>query len=137
MSWIKEKAKRLRAKIETLAEVMDDTDALDYEDLFAAWKDAKEYSVGERVRYGQKLYKCLQAHTSQPDWTPDVAVSLWVDVANPGEEWPEWRQPTGAHDAYEKGAKVSHTDKHWVSNIDANIWEPGAVGTENLWRESL
>lgn len=46
------------------------------------------------------------------------------------EEWPEWIQPTGAHDAYTKNAKVSHKSKKWVSTTDANVWEPGVSG----WR---
>lgn len=78
------------------------------------------------------LWKCLQSHTSQADWAPNLAVSLWVQVDNPAEEWPEWRQPTGAHDAYEKGYKVSHNDKHWISNVDNNVWEPGVYG----WTEA-
>ena len=44
------------------------------------------------------------------------------------EEWPAWVQPTGAHDAYAKGAKVSHNDKHWISEVDDNTWEPGVYG---------
>ena len=43
-------------------------------------------------------------------------------------EFPEWRQPTGAHDAYSKGDKVSHNGKHWVSDVDGNVWEPGVYG---------
>ena len=50
----------------------------------------------------------------------------------PAEEWPEWSQPLGAHDAYSKGAKVSHNGKHWISDLDANVWEPGQYG----WTEA-
>ena len=129
-----EKAKALRKKIESMSAELTDADALDVPELFPKWT-LKEYAVGDRVRYGDLLYKCLQNHTSQSDWTPDVAVSLWVRVDDPSIEFPEWRQPTGAQDAYAKGAKVSHKDKHWVSNVDNNVWEPGAVGTETLWHE--
>ena len=59
---------------------------------------------------------------------PDKAVSLYVRIADPAEEWPEWVQPLGAHDAYPQGAKVSHQGKHWVSEIDANTYEPGVYG---------
>ncbi len=75
-----------------------------------------------------KLYRVLQAHRSQADWTPDVAVSLFVQINDPGEEWPEWIQPVGAQDAYAKGAKVSHNASHWVSDVDTNVWEPGVYG---------
>jgi hypothetical protein len=86
------------------------------------------YFAGERVSYNNSYYRCIQNHISQADWSPDVAVSLWVATADPGEEYPEWKQPSGAHDAYQKGDKVSHNDKHWISDIDANAYEPGVYG---------
>lgn len=89
------------------------------------------YFAGERVSYDGSYYRCIQNHTSQADWTPNTAVSLWVSISDPSEEFPEWKQPTGAHDAYNKGDKVSHNDKHWISDIDANVYEPGVYG----WNE--
>lgn len=55
------------------------------------------------------------------------------DEPQPSEEYPEWVQPTGAHDAYEQGAKVSHNGKKWTSDIAANVWEPGVYG----WTEVI
>lgn len=78
------------------------------------------------------MYKCLQDHDAQEDWKPSEAVSLWVRVDDPSIEYPEWRQPTGAHDSYEKGAKVSHLEKHWVSTIDANVYEPSVYGWDEV-----
>lgn len=46
----------------------------------------------------------------------------------PDEEYPEWVRPTGAHDAYAQGAKVSHNGKKWTSNVENNVWEPGVYG---------
>lgn len=101
--------------------------------LFPMWDGGSHtYKVDDYVQYNGLLYRCVQAHTSQPDWTPDTAVSLWSRAADPREEWPEWIQPTGAHDAYAKGAKVSHNGKHWVSDINANVYEPGVYG----WTEA-
>lgn len=132
----REQAYKLRALIEKASASLTDTDAISAPELFPKFDgNAHLYAVGDRVRYGELLYKCLQAHTSQTDWTPDTAVSLWVRVDDPAEEFPEWRQPTGAQDAYHKGDKVSHNEKHWISDIDGNVWEPGAVGTETLWHE--
>ena len=74
----------------------------------------------------------LQGHTSQDNWTPDTAVSLWVAISDPAEEWPQWKQPTGAHDAYPKGAKVTHNGKRYTSNVDANTWEPPTQWTESV-----
>lgn len=48
-------------------------------------------------------------------------------------DWPEWVQPTGAHDAYAKGSQVTHNGERYVSQIDANVWEPGMFGSESLW----
>jgi hypothetical protein len=98
-------------------------------EVYPDWNPNKyPYFAGERVTYNNTYYRCIQNHTSQSDWAPDVAVSLWVATADPGEEWPEWKQPAGAHDAYNKGDKVSHNDKHWISDIDANVYEPSVYG---------
>jgi hypothetical protein len=56
---------------------------------------------------------------------------LWTEVAAPGEI-PDWKQPTGAQDAYAKGDKVKHNEKIWVSTIDANVWEPGVYGWDEV-----
>ena len=42
------------------------------------------------------------------------------------EEWPEWVQPTGAHDCYNTGDKVTYNGQHYVSKIDGNVWSPDA-----------
>lgn len=124
-------AHTLRKLIEKAAATLKDTDALEGIELFPKWSDDSEYAVDDRVRYGDTLYKCLQAHTTQPSWTPADAPSLWVRVDDPTQEWPEWVQPTGSTDAYPKGAKVSHNGKHWISNIDANVYEPPTMWTES------
>ena len=104
--------------------------------LFDDWDpNGMSYSVGDKVQYNDLLYKCLQAHTSQASWDPVSAVSLWVRIDNPAEEWPEWRQPLGAHDAYSKGYKVSHNGKHWTSDVDNNTWEPGVYGWTEVVEE--
>lgn len=98
-------------------------------EMFPEWSpDGYDYYVSERVKYNSKLYRCIQNHKSQSDWAPDVAVSLWVEMSDPAEEWPEWKQPTGGHDAYKKGDKVTHLFRHWISDIDDNVWEPSVYG---------
>ena len=132
MDYIK-RAKELRPLIEKAAVSLADEDAFSAPELFPKWiSEGHEYQINDRAQYEGKLYKCLQAHTSQEDWTPDAAVSLWVEVSDPAIEWPEWKQPAGAHDAYNKGDKVSHLDKHWISDIDANVYEPSVYG----WTEA-
>ena len=90
----------------------------------------QSYEVNDRVKFENVLYKCVQAHTSQADWTPDVTPALWVKVSI--EEYPEWVQPIGTQDAYMKGDKVSHLEKHWVSITDNNVWEPGVYGWDEV-----
>lgn len=111
---------------------LDEITASEHAELFAEWAYPVAYTVGQLRRYNGTLYKCVQAHTSQADWTPDTAASLWSVAADPAEEWPAWSQPVGAHDAYAKGDKVSHNGKHWTSNVDSNVWEPGVYG----WTEA-
>ena len=126
----RELARKFRKFIEQMSENATDEQALDNILAFPKWEVGKEYAKDDRIRYENVLYKVLQSHTSQADWTPDVAVSLYVEVSI--EEWPEWVQPTGAHDAYELGAKVSHNEKHWISLIDANVYEP-SESVPTLW----
>ena len=103
-----------------------DESALDAIELYPVWRTGTAYTVDERIRYGATLYRCVQAHTSQADWTPDKTPALWTVVSL--DEWPEWKQPAGAHDAYMKGDKVSHNGKHWVCDMDYCTYEPGVYG---------
>lgn len=114
----------------TLAEAgsIDDVTAGEHMDVFSPWASAVSYKTGNLRTYNGKLYRCVQAHTSQDDWTPDAATSLWALTSDPAEEWPAWSQPVGATDAYAKGSKVTHNDKRWISDVDANVWEPGVYG---------
>ena len=79
-----------------------------------------------------KLYRCVQAHTSQAGWEPHSAASLWTLAADPSEAWPAWIYPTGAHNAYALGAQVTHNGKRWRSTVANNVWEPGAYGWEEV-----
>lgn len=126
-----EDAKIKREQIEEAAVNLSDKQAYDRAWMFPLWNSSGHtYSVGDRVQYEGLLYRCLTEHTSQESWKPDAAPSLWVRIDDPAIEWPEWRQPTGSTDAYPKGAKVSHNGKHWISNVDANVWEPPTQWTE-------
>ena len=117
----------------TLAEsgAIDEVTATEHTEVFAPWAENTKYVIGNLRTFGEKLYKCVQNHTSQADWTPDKTPALWVLAGDPAEEWPEWSQPVGAHDAYNKEDKCSHNGKHWVSDYDGNVWEPGVFG----WHE--
>lgn len=117
-------------------DVITTEDALDNAMMFPVWDDCigQKAEAGSYWRHGDKLYRVNagQGHTIQADWPPDQAASLFSLAANPADEWPEWIQPTGAHNAYAKGAKVSHNGKRWISTADGNVWEPLVYGWEEV-----
>lgn len=117
-------ALKLRPYIEKAAINLDDTDALEATQLFPQWTTETTYQVGDRIRFKNILYKCLQSHTSQDGWTPISAVSLWAKVLIPDENIiPEWEQPNSTN-AYQIGDKVSFNGKVYESIIANNIWSP-------------
>ena len=124
----REHALKLRELILKASISLTDEDALEGIELFPLWQTDTSYTVGDRIRYEDILYKCVQSHTSQSDWTPNLTPALWTVVSI--DEFPEWKQPTGAQDAYNKGDKVSHNGKHWISDVDANVWEPPTLWSE-------
>lgn len=117
-------ANELRAVMEQQAVSLTDETALEVPELFPKWTP-RAYAVGERVRYGGILYKCIQAHEANETWNPADAVSLWALVINEGI--PEWQQPSSTN-PYMKGDKVKHNGQTWQSDIDNNVWEPGVYG---------
>lgn len=93
--------------------------------LYDEWsRDGVDYKADDRLMYNDKFYKVLQDHTSQADWLPTTATSLYVEIADPSNEYPEFKQPTGAHDAYAKGDKVTFEGKKYISLMDANVYSP-------------
>ena len=120
------KAKQLRQLIEQLAVTLDDEAALTGVELFPAWVIGKAYAVNDRTQYNGTLYKCIQAHTSQNDWMPSATPALWKTVSI--DEYPEWVQPTGAHDAYNIGDKVTYNGQHYVCTSNANVYAPDVYG---------
>ena len=124
-----DRARALRPIIERLAAILEDEQALEAVELFPAWKTEVAYAIDDRVRYEGILYKVLQAHTSQENWTPDTAVSLYVRVLIPDPQViPVWEQPS-AGNAYMTGDKVyfpTAEDDIYESNMDNNVWSPAA-----------
>lgn len=119
-------AEIMRQTMNLATSYLDDEQAESVTILFEEWQPDTKYEVGDRRQYNGLLYRCVQGHTSQDGWEPPNVPALWVRTST--DPFPEWIQPTGAHDAYNKGDKVSHLGKHWESDIDANIWEPGVYG---------
>lgn len=123
-------ANKYRQRIEQAAVSLPDDDAYFTPELFPRWRAGVHLDAAVRVCHKDKLYRVVQAHTTQDDWTPDITPALFTEVPKPGEI-PVWRQPTGAQDAYMKGDKVHYPDKDdpvWGSDVDNNVWAPGVYG---------
>lgn len=126
-------AEAIIAALVKLRESATDEQALSVPVLYPAWRSGVTYGSGNRVLYNGALYKVLQDHISQDDWTPDAAPSLFAKVLIPDADViPEWVQPDSTN-PYAKGDQVTHDGKTWASDIDGNVWEPGVYG----WTEVI
>ena len=124
----KEQAIQLRKLLEGQTESMSDEKILEYPDYVEKWKSGVNYASGKRLAHNGAIYKVLQDHTSQDDWIPDAAPSLFAKVLIPDPDTiPEWEQPDSTN-PYMAGDKVTHNNKTYVSDIDNNVWEPGVYG---------
>lgn len=127
-----EEAKAIIDALVTLRNSATDEQALKASALYPKWKVGTAYQKDERVLYNDVLYKVLTDHTSQADWTPDAAPSLFAKVLIPDKNViPEWEQPESTN-PYGKGDKATHNGKTWRSTIDGNVWEPGVYGWEEI-----
>ncbi|WP_305150930.1 carbohydrate-binding protein [uncultured Dubosiella sp.] len=115
----------------TVLDTATDEQALVMRPLYPVWQVDQVYKKGAYLQYGGELYRVLQDHTSQADWTPDKAVSLYVNVADPANPYPPFKKPTGAHDAYNKGDGITFEEKHYRSKIDGNVYSP--VESPDSW----
>jgi len=123
------RAKALRAQIESNATVMPDEEAVQFVELFPNWSpNGVSYTTDTRVRYNGVLYRVLQDHVSQEEWTPTAAASLFAKVLIPDENViPEWEQPDSTN-PYMAGDTVTHNGQTWTSDVDNNVWEPSVYG---------
>jgi hypothetical protein len=110
---------------------LDDTTMTEHTELFVPWTPEDNFAANDLRSWEGVLYRCVQSHAGQENWTPDQTPAMWVKIGDPREEWPAWSRPIGAHDAYGLGAKVSHATKHWISEVEENVWQPGVYG----WRD--
>lgn len=128
------KARKLRLLIQSVINHLSDEAALNGIELFPQWEPNHLYQVNERIQYSGKLYRVIQQHTSQLDWTPDITPALFTEVAPPGAI-PVWVQPLGAQDTYQTGDKVHYPDANspiYISVVDNNSWAPTVYGWELL-----
>ena len=125
-------AEQFRKALQMLASSLTDEKALEVATIFDSWKKNKAYTAGEFITFGEnsvgdpQLYKVVQDHVSQADWTPDTTASLYTAVGLDDSGYPMWSQPTGAHDAYNKGDIVNYNGALYQSLIDGNTYSPEA-----------
>ena len=132
-------AEQFRKALQMFAASLDDEKAMEVATIYDPWTAGKSYAVGEFVLYGEnsvgdpQLYKVVQAHTSQGVWTPALTPSLYVAIGLDKDGYPIWSQPTGAHDAYNKGDIVDYNGVLYESLIDGNVYAPDAYPAG--WKE--
>lgn len=122
-------AARMSADARIKAGDLPDEDVAVLSLLYDPWRLGESVSVGDLRAWDGTVVECLQAHTTQADWTPDVTPALWkVHRQTTGANPDPWVQPQGGHDAYQLGARVTYQGQVWESTINANVWEPGVHG---------
>lgn len=126
-------AEQLRRALQMFAATLTEEQALEIATVYPAWEAGKTYAVGDIISYGTnsvgdtKLYKVVQAHTSQADWTPGAGTESLYDAFGLDDSgYPVWSQPSGAHDAYNTGDIVNYNGTLYQSLIDGNTWSPEA-----------
>ena len=117
-----EAAAAYAAATEDQSESQSETDVLREDDWFN--RLGEDVAAGDEVTHLGVAYEVLQPHTLQACWVPGQVPALYKAKADPGVEWPDFVQPTGAHDAYKKGDKVTFEGGHYISLIDNNVWSP-------------
>lgn len=126
-----EQAEAVREAMDVAGATLTEEQALECVRLYRPWEVGKAYAVGEYLTFGvnsvgdPKLYKVVQNHTSQADWKPDITPALYNAIGLDADGYPVWSQPTGAHDAYNKGDIVNYNGVLYESLIDGNVYSPG------------
>lgn len=129
-----EQAYAIREAMDIAGATLTEEQALVCVRLYREWEVGKKYKGGEFFTYGTnsvgdpQLYRVNDGkdHTSQADWTPDKERSLYTPIGLDDSGYPIWAQPTGAHDAYNKGDVVNYNGVLYESLIDGNVYSPEA-----------
>ena len=125
-------AEQLRRVLQMFAATLPEEQALEIATIYPVWEAGRSYTEGEIVSYGTnstgdpQLYKVVQGHASQADWTPDATPALYDAFGLDDGGYPIWSQPSGTHDAYDAGDIVNYNGTLYISLIDGNSWSPDA-----------
>ena len=125
-------AEQMRRAIQMITGGLTEAQALEVAAIYPEWEAGRSYAVGDILRHGvnsvgdPQLYRVVQAHTSQADWTPEATPALYDAFGLDESGYPLWSQPTGAHDAYNQGDIVDYNGTLYKSLMDGNVWSPEA-----------
>ena len=125
-------AEQMRRAVQMFAASLSEEQALEVAAMYPEWEAGRAYAEGEILQHGTnsvgdpQLYKVVQAHTSQADWTPEATPALYDAFGLDESGYPLWSQPTGAHDAYNTGDIVDYNGTLYKSLINGNTWSPEA-----------
>lgn len=125
-------AEQFRRALQMFAQSLTDEEAMEIATVYPKYEVGKTYTVGMFILYGYnsvgdpQLYKVVQTHTSQANWIPSETPSLYEPVGLNKAGYPVWSQPSGAHDAYNKGDVVDYNGVLYRSLIDGNTYSPEA-----------
>lgn len=132
-------AEQLRRCMQMFAQTISDDEAMEIATIYPEYIVGKLYKADEMFTYGEnavgdpQLYRVIQEHTSQADWTPDKTPALYTSIGLTKEGYPVWSRPTGAHDAYMIGDVVDYNGTLYESLIDGNVYSPDEYPTG--WKE--
>lgn len=126
-------AEQFRKAVQLFAKTLTEEQAIEVASVYPSWSPDTAYAVGDIVSYGvnsvgdPQLYKVVQAHTSQGIYPPGSGTESLYDAFGLDESgYPVWSQPSGSHDAYNKGDIVNYNGTLYISLIDGNAWSPEA-----------
>ena len=99
----------IRQQVNTLT--VDDNTALRMTAFYPEWAENAEYTIGYKVQHSGKLWRCIQAHTSQAGWEPENAASLWTEICESHAGTLEDPIPYNGNMALESGKYYSQDGK--------------------------
>ena len=106
----------IRRQINTLE--VDDTTAFRMVEFYPEWASDTEYTAGYKVQRGGKLWRCVQAHTSQAGWEPENAASLWTEICETHDGTIDDPIPYSGNMALEAGKYYSQSGAVYLCTRD-------------------
>lgn len=127
-----QRAEQFRRVLQLFASSLAEDQALEVPTIFPVYQVGVSYAAGDYVTCGvngvgdPQLYKVVQAHTSAEEWPPASTPALYTPLGLNQAGYPVWQQPSGAHDAYNRGDIVEYQGVLYKSLVDGNVWAPDA-----------